>query len=116
MNAGYFAMQSQQISQLPMLGTWWLPQVVSGPLSEICFRKVGIVGALLSNNIVPFGKINILETLTHKVEQCWTIFHGHKEVFRLKLCLLVCNVSGNIQAAMLCAEHMAFQKTLMSAV
>ena len=116
MNAGFFAMQSQQISWLPMLGTRLLPQVVPGPLFEICFCKVGIVRALLFDNIVPFGKTEVLETLTHKVEQCWTVFCERKEVLGLKLCLIGCNVSGNIQAAMLCAEHVAFQKTLMSTV
>jgi hypothetical protein len=32
----------------------------------------------------------------------------HKEVLGLKLCLIGCNVSGNIQMAMLCTKHMAF--------
>ncbi len=99
-----------------MLGTWWLPQVVPGPLFEICFNKVGIIGASLFDNTVPFGKTNILETLTYEVEQCRTVFCERDEVLRLKLCLIGCDVSGNIQVAMLCAKHMAFQKTLMSAV
>ncbi len=84
-----------------MLGTWWLPQVVPGQLFKIYFCKVSIVRALLSNDIVPFDKLNDLETLTNKVEQCWSIFREHKEVLRLKLCLIRRNMSGNIQAAML---------------
>ncbi len=80
---------------------WWLPQVVPGSLIETCFCKVGIVGALLSNDIVSFGKTNILETLTYKIEQCWTIFHKCDEVLMLKvLCLIGHDVSGYIQAAM----------------
>ncbi len=47
--------------------TWQLPQVVLGSLLEICFCKVGIVKALLSDNIIPFGKTNVLETLTYKM-------------------------------------------------
>ncbi len=68
------------------------------------------------DNIDLFGKTDVLETLTYKVEQCWTIFREHDEVFRLKLCQIGHDVSGNIQVAMLCTEHMAFQKTFMSAV
>ncbi len=49
--------------------TWWLPQVVPGSLFETCFRKVIIVKASLSNDIIIFGKTNVLETLTYKVEQ-----------------------------------------------
>jgi hypothetical protein len=71
---------------------------------------------LLSDNIVAFGKINVLETLTYKVEQCRTIFVEHKEVLGLKLCLIGRDMSGNIQVAMLCTEHVAFQKTFMSEV
>ena len=116
MNAGFFATQSQQISWLPTITIWRLPQVVPGSLFETCFHKVDIVEALLSNNIVAFGKTIILETLTYMVEQCWTVFCEHDEVLRLKSCLIRRNVSGRIQAATLCAKHMAFQKTLMSTV
>jgi hypothetical protein len=70
--------------------------------------------ALLSDNFVPFGKTNVLETLTYMVEQCQTIFRERMEVLQLKLCLIVCGMSGNIQVAMLCTKHMAFEKTLMS--
>jgi hypothetical protein len=67
-----------------------------------------MVRALLSNNIVPFGKTNVLETLTNKVEQCWSVFLEREEVLGLKSCLIRHDVSGDIQAAMLHAEHMAF--------
>jgi hypothetical protein len=96
--------------------TWWLPLVVPGSLFETCICKVGIVGALLSNNFVPFGKTNVLETLTNKVEHCWTIFRERDELLGLKSCLIGHNMSGNIQVAMLNTKHMAFQKTLMSEV
>jgi hypothetical protein len=72
--------------------------------------------ALLSDNITLFGKTDVLETLIYKVEQWWTVFREHKEVLRLKLCLIRHDVSDNIQMAMLCTKHMAFQKILMSAV
>ncbi len=96
--------------------TWWLSMVVPGSLFETCFRKVGIDGALLSNNIVPFSKTDILETLIYKVEQWRTAFCEHKEVLRLKSCLIGCDMFGNTQVAMLCTKHMAFQKTLISEV
>ena len=96
--------------------TWWLPMVVPGSLFETHFCKVGIIGALLSNDFVKFGKTDVLETLICKVEQCRTIFREREEVFGLKLCLIGCDMSVHIQVAMLCAEHMAFQKTLMSTV
>ncbi len=48
--------------------TWWLSQVVPGSLFETCIRKVIIVKTSLSNNIIPFGTTNVLETLTYKVE------------------------------------------------
>jgi hypothetical protein len=71
-----------------------------------------IVKALLRDNFVPFGKTNVLETLTYKVEQWWTVFCESKEVLGLKSCLIGCDVSGNIQMAMLCTKHMAFQKNI----
>ncbi len=60
--------------------TWWLPLVVLGSLFETHSCKVGIFGALLSDNFVPFGKTNVLETLTYKIEECWTVFHERDEV------------------------------------
>ncbi len=95
---------------------WWLPLVVPGSLYETHFHKVGIIRASLSGNFVSLGKINVLETLTYKVEQCRTIFRERKEGLGLKSCLIGCNMFGNIQVVMLCTEHMAFQTTLMSEV
>ena len=82
--------------------------VVPGSLFETCFCKIIIIEASLSDNFVPFGKTNVLETLTYKVEQWWTVFHESKEVLGLKSCLIGGNMSGNIQMAMLYTEHMAF--------
>jgi hypothetical protein len=56
---------------------------------------VGIVEALLFDNNVAFGKTNVLETPTYKVEQCQTIFCERDEVLGLKLCLIGCNVSAS---------------------
>ncbi len=92
--------------------TWWLPLVVLGSLFETCFHKVIIVKASRSDDFVPFGKTNVLGTLTYKVEQWWTVFHGSKEVLGLKLCLFGHDMSGNIQMTMLCTKHMAFQKNM----
>jgi hypothetical protein len=66
----------------------------------------------LSDNFVPFGKTDVLETLTYEVEQWWTIFRESKEVLGLKSCLFGCNVLGNTQMAMLCTMHMGFQKSI----
>ncbi len=92
--------------------SWWLPLVVPGSLFETCFRKVIIVKASLSDDFVRFGRTNILETLTYKVEQWWTVFCESEEVLGLKLCLFGHNVSGETQMAMLCTKHMAFQKNI----
>jgi hypothetical protein len=67
---------------------------------------------MLSDDFVPFGKTNVLETLTYRVEQWWTVFHESEEVLGLKSCLFGCDVSGNTQMAMLCTKHMAFQKNI----
>jgi hypothetical protein len=80
--------------------------------SEGSFCKVNIVEALLSDDIILFGMTDVLETLTYKVEQWWTVFHECKEVLRLKLCLIGHNVSGYIPVAMLCTKHMEFQKNI----
>ncbi len=87
---------------------WWLPLVVPGSLFETFFRKVIILGALLSNNFFPFGKMDVLETLTYKVEQCRTVFHECNEVLGFKLCLIRCGMFCHTQVAMLCTRHMAF--------
>jgi hypothetical protein len=70
--------------------------------------KVAVIEALLSDNFVPLDKTDVLETLTYKVEQWWTAFRESKEVLRLKLCLIGCDMSGNIQVAILYTKHMAF--------
>ncbi len=75
--------------------TWWLPLVVPGSLFETFFCKVIIVGALLSGDFVPFSKTDVLETLTYKVEQCWTVFRERNEVLGLKSCLIRHGVSGS---------------------
>jgi hypothetical protein len=67
-----------------------------------------IVKALLSDNFVPFA--DVLESLTYKVEQWWTVFCESEKVLRHKLCMIGCNMSGNIQMAMLYTEHVAFLK------
>jgi hypothetical protein len=81
-------------------------------LFETCFRKVIIVKALLSDDFVPFGKTDVLETLTYRVEQWWTIFRESKEVLGLKSCLFGGNMSGSTQMTMLCTKHIAFQKNI----
>jgi hypothetical protein len=54
MNAGFSAMQNQQISWSHMLDN--LVTASGSPGStETCFCKVGIIKALLSDNIVAFG-------------------------------------------------------------
>jgi hypothetical protein len=80
--------------------------------SEGGFFKVIIVETSLSNNIILFGMTDVLETLTYKVEQWWTVFRECKEVLRLKSCLIGHDVSGYIQMAMLYTKHMAFQKNI----
>jgi hypothetical protein len=62
------------------------------------------------DNFVPFGKADVLETPTYKVEQWWTVFRESQEVLGLKSCLIRCDISGNIQIAMLYTKHMAFLK------
>jgi hypothetical protein len=109
-------MQSQQISWSPTLDNLVTALVVPDSLFKTVFRKVSIVGALLSDNLVLFGKTDVLETLTNEVEQCWTNFREPDELLGLKSCLIGCNVPGSIQVVMLCTKHMAFQKTLMSSV
>jgi hypothetical protein len=52
--------------------------------------------ALLSNNIILFGKIKLLETLTYLVEQWWTIFRERKEALGLKSSPIRRNVSGYV--------------------
>jgi hypothetical protein len=88
-------------------------RILRGPFSllfETCFCKVIVVEALFSDDFVPFGKTDVLETLTYKVEQWWTAFRESAEVLGLKSRLIGCDMSGNVQMAMLYAKHMAFLK------
>ncbi len=90
-----------------------MTRILRGPFSllcETCFCKVIVVEASLSDNFVPFGKTDVLETLTNKVEQWWTAFRESKEVLELKSCVIGCNMPGNVQMTMLYAKHMAFLK------
>jgi hypothetical protein len=89
MNTVFFAMQSQQISWSPMLDNLVTASGSPG------FTFQNIIGASLSDNFVPFGKTNVLETLTYKVEQCWTVFREHGEVLGLKSCLIRRDVSDS---------------------
>ncbi len=75
--------------------TWWLSLVVPGLLSKTFFCKVIIVGALLSDDLLSFGKTNVLETLTYKIDQCRTVFRERDELLGLKSCLIGRDVSGS---------------------
>jgi hypothetical protein len=79
---------------------------------KLVFCKVIIIKASLSDDIILFGMTDVLETLTYKGEQWWTIFHESKEALGLKSCLIGRDVSGNVQMAMLCTKQMAFQKNI----
>ncbi len=90
-----------------------MARILRGPFSllfETCFCKVIVVEALFSDNFVLFGKTDVLETLTYKVEQWWITFRESKEVLGLKLCLIQRDMSGNVKMAMLYTKHMAFLK------
>ncbi len=92
------------------LGTWQLPRGNPWYNHWDFFCEVGIVWALLTNNVGPLGETYVLKTLTHQVKQCWTIFLlgfrksseylwlevqklEREEVFGSKSCLVRCNVS-----------------------
>jgi hypothetical protein len=49
-------------------------KVIHDTLIEVLLCEVGIVGALLTNNVGQLGKTYVLKTLTHQVKQCWTVF------------------------------------------
>jgi hypothetical protein len=70
-------------------------EFLTHPRVHHTFCKVIIVEALLSDNFVPFGKTDVLETLTYTVEQWWTVFRESEEVLGLKSCLIGCDVSGS---------------------
>jgi hypothetical protein len=40
---------------------------------KVCLCMICIVGALLCNDVGPFGQIYVLKALTHQVKQQWTI-------------------------------------------
>jgi hypothetical protein len=48
-------------------------KVILDAFVEVCLCTVCIVGALLCNDVHPFGQTYILKILTHQVRQCWTI-------------------------------------------
>jgi hypothetical protein len=48
-------------------------KVVPDAFVEVPLCTVCIVGALLHNDVCPFGQTYILKPLTHQVKQCWTI-------------------------------------------
>jgi hypothetical protein len=50
-------------------------KVIPDALVKVRLRTVCIGGALSGNNTCLFGKTYILKTLTHQVEQGWTIVH-----------------------------------------
>jgi hypothetical protein len=50
----------------------WL-EVIPDALVEVGLRMVCFSGELLGNNLGLFCETYILETLTHQVEQCWTV-------------------------------------------
>ncbi len=49
-------------------------KVILDTLIKVLLHEVGIVGALLTNNVGPLGETYVLKTLTHQVKQCWTVF------------------------------------------
>ncbi len=90
-----------------------MARILRGPFSllfETCFCKVIVVKASVSDNFVPFGKTDVLETLTYNIEQWWTAFRESAEVLGLKSCLIGRDMFGNVQMAMLYTKHMAFLK------
>ena len=48
-------------------------KVIPDTFVEVCLRTICVVGALLCNDVGPFGQDYILKTLTHQVKQQWTI-------------------------------------------
>jgi hypothetical protein len=85
-------------------------KVIPDTLIRVLLHEVGIVVALLTNNVGPLGETYILKTLSHQVKQCWTVFllgfkessqnlqlevqkHGCKEILGSKSCLVRCDVS-----------------------
>jgi hypothetical protein len=48
-------------------------EVILDAFVEVCLCMICIVGALLCNDVGPFGQVNVLKALTHQVKQQWTI-------------------------------------------
>jgi hypothetical protein len=49
-------------------------KVILDILIKVCLCKVCIVGALLAHNVGPLCQADVLKTLAHQAEQCWTLF------------------------------------------
>ncbi len=93
-------------------------KVIPDAFVKVCLWTICVVGALLCNDVRLFGQTYILKTPTHQVKQCWTIIllsiwessqnlwieieeHECKEVLSSKLCLVRCDVSGNLFSSFL---------------
>jgi hypothetical protein len=92
--------------------------VIPDTFIEVCLCTVCFGGALPGDNAHPFGKTYILKTLTHQVEQCWTVIllciqklsqniwleigeRECEELLRSKLSLVRHNVSCDILGSFL---------------
>jgi hypothetical protein len=49
-------------------------KVVPDALVKVFFCEVRIVGASSAYNVGPLSKTNVLKTLAHQTEQCFTVF------------------------------------------
>ena len=49
-------------------------KVIPDTLIEVFFLEMHIVGALFTHNDGPLCETDVMETLAHQAEQCWTIF------------------------------------------
>jgi hypothetical protein len=47
-------------------------EVIPDTLIEVFLHEVRIVRALFAPNVGPFSVTDILKTLAHQAEQCWT--------------------------------------------
>jgi hypothetical protein len=48
-------------------------EVIPDALVKVCLHTVCFGGASLGNNACPFNQTYVLKTLTHQIEQCWTV-------------------------------------------
>ncbi len=48
-------------------------KVIPDTLIEVFFLEMHIVGALFTHNDGPLCETDVMETLAHQAEQCWTI-------------------------------------------